>query len=111
MNEELNIEKLTDLAIYYPEYLVDAAVKAFGNDSQKLETIAVVVSGLNDLGMPLNAMFFLQVLSRMLNLEVELPTALIREPYLCAWFVGEFTYWLLQYVDDYCEFSLDEWAL
>lgn len=44
----------------------------------------------------------------MLKMEVELPDALMDEPYLCAWFIREFSYWLLQYVDDYCKLSQDE---
>lgn len=27
MNEELTLEKLADLAVHYPEYLIDAAVQ------------------------------------------------------------------------------------
>lgn len=52
MNEELNLEKLADLAVRYPEYLIDAAAEHFNGDECKLEAIAVVVSGLNDLYMP-----------------------------------------------------------
>ena len=44
----------------------------------------------------------------MLKMEVELPDVLMDEPYLCAWFIREFSYWLLQYVDDYCELSKSE---
>ena len=99
MNEELNLEKLADLAVHYPEYLIDAAAEHFNGDECKLEAIAVVVSGLNDLYMPSTALLFLRVLSRMLKMEVELPDAL---------FIREFSYWLLQYVDDYCKLSQDE---
>lgn len=67
-----------------------------------------MVSGLNDLYMPNTALLFLRVLSRMLKIEVELPDALMDESYLCAWFMREFAYWLLQYVDDYCELSKNE---
>ena len=42
------------------------------------------------------------------KMEVDLPDALMDEPYLCAWFIREFSYWLLQYVDDYCKLSQDE---
>lgn len=105
MNEELNLEKLADLAVHYPEYLIDAAAEHFNGDECKLEAIAVVVSGLNDLCMPSTALLFLRVLSRMLKMEVELPATLMDEPYLCAWFIREFAHWLLQYVDDYCELS------
>ena len=70
MNEELTLEKLADLAVYYPVYLIDAAA--------------------------------------MLDMEVELPAELMDDPYLCAWFMREFAYWLLQYVDDYCKLSQDE---
>ena len=108
MNEELNLEKLADLAVHYPEYLIDAAAEHFNGDECKPEAIAVVVSGLNDLYMPSTALLFLRVLSRMLKMEVELPDALMDEPYLCAWFIREFSYWLLQYVDDYCKLSQDE---
>ena len=108
MNEELNLEKLADLAVHYPEYLIDAAAEHFNGDECKLEAIAVVVSGLNDLYMPSTALLFLRMLSRMLRMEVELPDALMDEPYLCAWFIREFSYWLLQYVDDYCKLSQDE---
>lgn len=108
MKEELNLEKLADLAVHYPEYLIDAAAEHFNGDECKLEAIAVVVSGLNDLYMPSIALLFLRVLSRMLKMEVELPEALMDEPYLCAWFIREFSYWLLQYVDDYCELSKNE---
>ena len=55
-----------------------------------------------------SALLFVQVLSRMMDLEVELPAELMDEPYLCAWFMREFAYWLLQYVDDYCKLSQDE---
>lgn len=51
MNEELELEKLNDLAIHYPVYLIDAAAEHFNGDECKLEAIAVVVSGLNDLYM------------------------------------------------------------
>ena len=71
MNEELNLEKLADLAVHYPEYLIDAAAEHFNGDECKLEAIAVVVSGLNDLYMPSTALLFLRVLSRMLKMEVE----------------------------------------
>ena len=108
MNEELNLEKLADLAVHYPEYLIDAAAEHFNGDECKLEAIAVVVSGLDALCMPSSALLFVQVLSRMLKMEVELPAALMDEPYLCAWFIREFSYWLLQYVDDYCELSKNE---
>ncbi|WP_318361968.1 hypothetical protein [uncultured Agathobaculum sp.] len=108
MNEELNLEKLADLAVHYPEYLIDAAAEHFNGDECKLEAIAVVVSGLDALCMPSSALLFVQVLSRMLKMEVELPAALMDEPYLCAWFIREFSYWLLQYVDDYCKLSQDE---
>ena len=108
MKEELNLEKLADLAVHYPEYLIDAAAEHFNGDECKLEAIAVVVSGLDALCMPSSALLFVQVLSRMLKMEVELPAALMDEPYLCAWFIREFSYWLLQYVDDYCKLSQDE---
>ena len=108
MNEELTLEKLADLAVHYPEYLIDAAAEHFNGDEYKLEAIAVVVSGLNDLYMPNTALLFLRVLSRMPKIEVELPDALMDESYLCAWFMREFAYWLLQYVDDYCELSKNE---
>ena len=68
MNEELTLEKLADLAVHYPEYLIDAAAEHFNGDECKLEAIAVVVSGLNDLYMPGTALLFLRVLSRMLKL-------------------------------------------
>ena len=42
---------------------------------------------------------FIRVLSKMLDMEVELPAELMDNPYLCAWFMREFAYWLLQYVD------------
>ena len=32
MNEELNLEKLADLAVHYPEYLIDAAAEHFNGD-------------------------------------------------------------------------------
>ena len=108
MNEELTLEKLADLAVHYPEYLIDAAAEHFNGDECKLEAFAVVVSGLNELYMPSTALLFLRVLSRMLKMEVELPDALMDEPSLCAWFIREFSYWLLQYVDDYCKLSQDE---
>ena len=63
MNEELNLEKLADLAVHYPEYLIDAAAEHFNGDECKLEAIAVVVSGLNELYMPSTALLFLRVLS------------------------------------------------
>ena len=72
------------------------------------EAIAVVVSGLNDLYMPSSTLLFIRVLSKMLDMEVELPAELMDNPYLCAWFMREFAYWLLQYVDDYCKLSQDE---
>ena len=40
MNEELNLEKLADLAVHYPEYLIDAAAEHFNGDECKLEAIA-----------------------------------------------------------------------
>ena len=88
MNEELTLEKLADLAVHYPEYLIDAAAEHFNGDECKLEAIAVVVSGLNDLYMPSSTLLFIRVLSKMLDME--------------------FAYWLLQYVDDYCKLSQDE---
>ena len=108
MNEELELEKLNDLAIHYPVYLIDAAAEHFNSDECKLEAIAVVVSGLNDLYMPSTALLFLRVLSRMLKMEVELPDALMDEPYLCAWFMRRFTCWLAEYLEDYFELSEDE---
>ena len=108
MNEELGLEKLNDLAIHYPVYLIDAAAEHFNGDECKLEAIAVVLSGLDALCMPSSALLFVQVLSRMMDLEVELPSELMDDPYLCAWFMREFAYWLLQYVDDYCKLSQDE---
>ena len=108
MNEELTLEKLADLAVHYPEYLIDAAAEHFNGDECKLEAIAVVVSGLNDLNMPSSTLLFIRVLSKMLDMEVELPAELMDDPYLCAWFMREFAYWLLQYVDDYCKLSQDE---
>ena len=63
MNEELNLEKLADLAVHYPEYLIDAAAEHFNGDECKLEAIAVVVSGLNDLYMPSTALLFLRAVS------------------------------------------------
>lgn len=47
MNEELELEKLNDLAIHYPVYLIDAAAEHFNGDECKLEAIAVVLSGLD----------------------------------------------------------------
>ena len=108
MNEELNLEKLADLAVHYPEYLIDAAAEHFNGDECKLEAIAVVVSGLNDLYMPSTALLFLRVLSRMMDLEVELPSELMDDPYLCAWFMRRFTCWLAEYLEDYFELSEDE---
>ncbi|WP_418370561.1 hypothetical protein [Agathobaculum sp.] len=67
MNEELELEKLNDLAIHYPVYLIDAAAEHFNGDECKLEAIAVMVSGLNDLYMPSTALLFVQVLSRMME--------------------------------------------
>jgi len=67
-----------------------------------------VVSGLNDLYMPSSTLLFIRVLSKMLDMEVELPAELMDDPYLCAWFMREFAYWLLRYVDDYCKLSQDE---
>ena len=55
MNEELELEKLNDLAIHYPVYLIDAAAEHFNGDECKLEAIAVVLSGLDALCMPSNA--------------------------------------------------------
>ena len=40
MNEELTLEKLADLAVHYPEYLIDAAAEHFNGDECKLEAIA-----------------------------------------------------------------------
>ena len=108
MNEELTLEKLADLAVHYPEYLIDAAAEHFNGDECKLEAIAVVVSGLNDLYMPSTALLFLRVLSRMMDLEVELPSELMDDPYLCAWFMRRFTCWLAEYLEDYFELSEDE---
>ena len=51
MNEELGLEKLNDLAIHYPVYLIDAAAEHFNGDECKLEAIAVVLSGLDALCM------------------------------------------------------------
>lgn len=51
MNEELELEKLNDLAIHYPVYLIDAAAEHFNSDECKLEAIAVVLSGLDALCM------------------------------------------------------------
>ena len=67
-----------------------------------------MLSGLNDLYMPSSTLLFIRVLSKMLDMEVELPAELMDDPYLCAWFMREFAYWLLQYVDDYCKLSQDE---
>ena len=108
MKEELNIEKLDDLAIHYPVYLIDAAADYFNGDECKLEAIAVVLSGLDELCMPSIALLFVQVLTRMMDLEVELPSELMDEPYLCAWFMRRFTCWLVEYLDDYFELSQDE---
>ena len=77
MNEELTLEKLADLAVHYPEYLIDAAAEHFNGDECKLEAIAVVVSGLNDLYMPSSTLLFIRVLSKMLDMEVELPAELM----------------------------------
>lgn len=55
MNEELELEKLNDLAIHYPVYLIDAAAEHFNGDECKLEAIAVVLSGLDALCMPSTA--------------------------------------------------------
>ena len=108
MNEELNLEKLADLAVHYPEYLIDAAAEHFNGDECKLEAIAVVVSGLNDLYMPSSTLLFIRVLSKMLDMEVELPSELMDDPYLCAWFMRRFTCWLAEYLEDYFELSEDE---
>ena len=62
MNEELGLEKLNDLAIHYPVYLIDAAAEHFNGDECKLEAIAVVLSGLDALCMPSSALLFVQVL-------------------------------------------------
>ena len=72
MNEELTLEKLADLAVHYPEYLIDAAAEHFNGDECKLEAIAVVVSGLNDLYMPSSTLLFIRVLSKMLDMEVHM---------------------------------------
>ena len=40
MNEELELEKLNDLAIHYPVYLIDAAAEHFNGDECKLEAIS-----------------------------------------------------------------------
>ena len=42
MNEELTLEKLADLAVHYPEYLIDAAAEHFNGDECKLEAIASI---------------------------------------------------------------------
>ena len=44
----------------------------------------------------------------MLDMEVELPSELMDEPYLCAWFMRRFTCWLAEYLEDYFELSEDE---
>ena len=108
MNEELELEKLNDLAIHYPVYLIDAAAEHFNGDECKLEAIAVVLSGLDALCMQSSALLFVQVLSRMMDLEVELPSELMDDPYLCAWFMRRFTCWLVEYLEDYFELSEDE---
>lgn len=41
MNEELELEKLNDLAIHYPVYLIDAAAEHFNGDECKLEATLV----------------------------------------------------------------------
>ena len=84
MNEELELEKLNDLAIHYPVYLIDAAAEHFNGDECKLEAIAVVLSGLDALCMPSSALLFVQVLSRMMNLEVELPSELMDDAKQCG---------------------------
>ncbi len=58
MNEGLTLEKLADLAVHYPEYLIDTAAEHFNGDECKLEAIAVVVSGLNDLYMPFHTALY-----------------------------------------------------
>ena len=40
MNEGLTLEKLADLAVHYPEYLIDTAAEHFNGDECKLEAIA-----------------------------------------------------------------------
>ena len=45
MNEELELEKLNDLAIHYPVYLIDAAAEHFNGDECKLE--ATVASSMS----------------------------------------------------------------
>ena len=37
MNEGLTLEKLADLAVHYPEYLIDTAAEHFNGDECKLE--------------------------------------------------------------------------
>lgn len=44
----------------------------------------------------------------MMDLEVELPSELMDDPYLCAWFMRRFTCWLAEYLGDYFELSEDE---
>ena len=48
-----------------------------------------MLSGLNDLYMPSSTLLFIRVLSKMLDMEVELSAELMDEPYLCAWFMRE----------------------
>ena len=84
MKDELNREKLADLAVHYPEYLVDTAAEHFNADECKLEAIVVMVSGLNDLCMPSTALLIILVLSQLLKMEAEFPAALLDEPYLCT---------------------------
>ena len=42
MNEELTLEKLADLAVHYPEYLIDAAAEHFNGDECKLSTVPLI---------------------------------------------------------------------
>ena len=74
MNEELNLEKLADLAVHYPEYLIDAAAEHFNGDECKLEAIAVVVSGLNELYMPTKAL---------VNIQGSFPTGSTLQVWIC----------------------------
>ena len=91
MNEELELEKLNDLAIHYPVYLIDAAAEHYNGDECKLEAIAVVLSGLDALCMPSSTLLFVQVLSRMMDLEVELPSELMDDPHDIPPQAGQFT--------------------
>lgn len=79
MNEELELEKLNDLAIHYPVYLIDAAAEHFNGDECKLEANLLNSISYNDATPSLPQAIRLKEFSKAGKLSAEVIEAILGE--------------------------------